>query len=102
MQEYIIIVAIGNMFEYEEDKRDNGEYAAISADAHLDDANGTAKLVLVSIRRSIAAWLKMREIMPHHEDEILEMLVILDRLQRGIHQVMPDAEAFIRPGFDEK
>ncbi len=93
--------AIGDMFEYEEDKRDNGEYAAISADAHLDDANGTAKLVLVSIRRSIAAWLKMREIMPHREDEILEMLVILDRLQRGIHQVMPDAEAFIRPGFDE-
>ncbi len=59
MQEYIIIVAIGDIFEYEEDKMDNGEYAAISADAHRDDANGSAKLVLVSIRRSIAAWLKI-------------------------------------------
>ncbi len=80
----------------------NGEEGGILAESHREDANGCGKLVLVSIDRSMAAWIQMREILPHREDEIIEMLVILERLQRGINTALPDAKSFMRPGLDEK
>ena len=33
--------------------------------------------------------------------EIIEMLSLLSRLQRGIHSALPGATSFVRPGFDE-
>lgn len=66
----------------------------------LEDANGSAKLVLMSIERSIGAWLRLREILPEQEDSILGLLALLDRMQRGVHAALPGAKAFFRPGFD--
>ncbi len=37
----------------------------------------------------------------HREDEIIEMLAILSRLQRGLLQAIPGAKSFVRPGLDE-
>lgn len=48
-----------------------------------------------------AAWLRLREILPPREGEILELLALLARLQQGLHAALPGAKAFIRPGFDE-
>ena len=39
--------------------------------------------------------------MPHREDELIEMLSILAQLRRGIHEHVPGAKSFIRPGLDE-
>jgi hypothetical protein len=80
----------------------NGEEGGILAESHREDANGSGKLVLASIERSMAAWVKMRKILPHREDEIIEMLAILKRLHRGISTALPDAKSFMRPGLDEK
>lgn len=66
----------------------------------LEDANGSAKLVLMSIERSIGAWLRLREILPEQEDSILGLLAVLGRMQRGVHAALPGAKAFFRPGFD--
>jgi len=66
----------------------------------LEDANGSAKLVLMSIERSIGAWLRLREILPGQEDSILGLLALLERMQRGVHAALPGAKAFFRPGFD--
>ena len=66
----------------------------------LEDANATAKLVLVSIERSAAAWLSLRESLPAADDEILPVLATLDRLQRGLNALLPGARAFRRPGFE--
>ena len=66
----------------------------------LEDANGSAKLTLVSIERSIGAWLRLREILPTQEDAILQHLSMLDRLRRGLITALPGAKAFFRPGFD--
>ena len=66
----------------------------------LEDANGSAKLTLVSIERSIGAWLRLREILPTQEDAILQHLSMLDRLRRGLITALPGAKAFLRPGFD--
>ena len=71
------------------------------AEIRLEDANGTGKVVLAAIERSSAAWLRLREILPNRADEILDMLALLSRLQRGIHAALPGAQAFQRPGFDK-
>lgn len=65
------------------------------------DSDGSAKVTLIALDRSIAAWGKMRKYFPEREDNILDILVHLDRLRRGVEKTFPNARAFIRPGFDE-
>jgi len=55
---------------------------------------------LEAIDRSIAAWGQMREHFPQRRDDILDVLVHLDRLRRKTETLFPDARAFVRPGFD--
>lgn len=64
------------------------------------DANGSAKLSLVSIERSIAAWLRLREMLLSQEGEILSLLALLSRLRKRLHADFPGAAAFRRPGFE--
>jgi len=64
------------------------------------DSLGTAKLLLVSIERNIGAWGYVYQKFKYDEDEILDILVCLQRLSRKIEQTFPEARAFIRPGLD--
>lgn len=66
-----------------------------------NDANGTAKITLIAIERSIAAWEIIRQQMPDAEDDVLDVLVLLSRLKGGTEKEFPQAESFVRPGFDE-
>ena len=68
--------------------------------SNFSDADGSAKVVLVAIERSMAAWLRLREILPSQEDTVLALLVLLQQLQRGTQVVLPGAATFRRPGFD--
>ena len=70
---------------------------------HLDpyDSIGNAKLLLVSIKRNIGAWGYVLEKFKVDEDEILDILVSLQKLHTIIEQKFPNAYAFIRPGLDE-
>jgi hypothetical protein len=68
-------------------------------DYHPHDANGSAKVALLGIERSIAAWATLRRRFPDHEDAILA-LGTLQRLRRQVEAAFPDARAFRRPGFD--
>jgi hypothetical protein len=70
------------------------------AESRRQDAHGTGKVVLIAIERSIAAWVRLREILPKREDELLDILALLSRLQRGIRLALPGAQNFQRPGFD--
>ncbi len=63
--------------------------------------NGSAKITLIAIERSITAWGLLLELMPEEEEEILSVLLILQKLQNLIEAEFPDAMLFIRPGFDE-
>jgi hypothetical protein len=71
------------------------------ADGFPRDSDGSAKVALISIERSMAAWTKLRSHLPEQSDVILDMLVALDRLRRGLDRDFPNARAFVRPGFDE-
>ncbi len=89
--------ALGNLAE---PVRGDGEVARIIRASRLSDANGSGKVALIAVERSIATWLRLRELLPQQEDAILGLLVLLGRLQRGIRTAIPGAESFKRPGFD--
>ncbi len=65
------------------------------------DSDGSAKVALIGIDRSISAWTKISEYFPEREDEILTMLGLLDKLRRVGEEEFPVARKFKRPGFDE-
>jgi hypothetical protein len=71
------------------------------AEAGQSDRNGSAKVALIGIDRSIAAWGRLYEQLPEAQSSILDVLVHLDRLRRGVEELFPHARSFIRPGFDE-
>ena len=79
--------------DLEEESEDSDEYPK--------DSDGSAKVALIAIDRSIAAWGEILRHFSEQEDDILDLLVHLDRLRRKIENVFPTARAFIRPGFDE-
>jgi hypothetical protein len=61
-----------------------------------EDADGCAKLTLVSIARSKAALAVLRA----SEDEIDPLVNCLSLLERGIDERFPDARAYLRVGLD--
>jgi hypothetical protein len=65
------------------------------------DHDGSAKIALIAIDRSISAWGKLIKHIPKSEDEILDILVLLERLRNMTEKEFPDARSFIHPGFDE-
>ncbi|MFP3975357.1 MAG: hypothetical protein ACLFVK_03945 [Dehalococcoidia bacterium] len=65
------------------------------------DSDGSAKIALIAIDHSTAAWANLLGHFPEKQDDTLELLVHLHRLRRAFEAVFPDARAFIRPGFDE-
>jgi hypothetical protein len=66
-----------------------------------EDAEGTAKTVLIAIDRSLAAWGMAYRKYPEHEDEVLAMLLHLDRLRKSVEAVFPAARGFRRLGLDD-
>jgi len=65
------------------------------------DSDGSAKIALIGMDRSIAAWGEMRKFFPEKEDAILNQIVFLDRLREKTEKAFPEARAFVRPGFDD-
>lgn len=65
------------------------------------DSDGSAKVALIAIDRSLAAWLELYNNFSSQEDEILEFLIHLDRLRKKVEKTFPASRAFVRPGFEE-
>lgn len=65
------------------------------------DSDGSAKVVLIGIDRSVSAWGEMLKHFPDQEEHILKLIVRLHRLRKHVENVFPNARAFIRPGFDD-
>jgi len=65
------------------------------------DSDGSAKVALIGMDRSISAWGKMIRYFSDQKENILAVITHLDRLRRRTEKKFPDARAFMRPGFDE-
>lgn len=66
-----------------------------------DDSNGSVKVALIGIDRSIGAWGKLLHVLPQREKSILQILYLLERIKDIAEKSFPKARSFIRPGFDE-
>jgi hypothetical protein len=65
------------------------------------DYDGSAKIALIAIDRSMQAWSLLYELIPDEEDPLLRLLAMLQKLKLLAETEFPDAQKFIRPGFDE-
>jgi hypothetical protein len=63
------------------------------------DANGSAKVALLAIERSLDAWFEMLHA-NHDTGAIVRILDYLNTLRDDVTRVFPDARRFVRPGFD--
>lgn len=70
-------------------------------DGFPKDSDGSTKVSLIGMDRSISAWGKIIKHFPDEEDRIIGIIALLDRLRRRTETEFPDARAFVRPGFDE-
>ncbi|MFN8495130.1 MAG: hypothetical protein U0350_46440 [Caldilineaceae bacterium] len=64
------------------------------------DSDGSAKVALIAIDRSLAAWSVLLRAFPDHETGTLHLLAQLGQLRRAVEQEFPEARQFVRPGFD--
>ena len=65
------------------------------------DALGSAKIALIAMDRSLAAWARLRAHLSDDSDAIIDLLVQLDRLRKKVETHFPTARAFVRPGWDD-
>jgi hypothetical protein len=79
-----------------EDDEDLGE-----EEINTKDSDGSAKVALIAMDRSIGAWRVMQLSMPDKEDSIHPLLLALERLRQSTEEAFSNARDFIRPGFDE-
>jgi hypothetical protein len=80
---------------------DNEDDFDAASDYEQEDGNGSAKIALIAIDRSMAAWHAMDMCLPGKSDSIAPILAELERLRWLLEEEFPDARGFIRPGFDE-
>ena len=80
----------------DDDERDDPELKEIED----YDSNGSAKIALIGIDRSISAWGSLQKRLPERSDDILDILVHLERLRKKAETEFPNARKFKRPGFD--
>jgi len=65
------------------------------------DSDGSAKVALIGIDRSIAAWHLMQLSLSDRAESIVPLILQLERLRNNLEKGFPQARDFIRPGFDE-
>lgn len=67
------------------------------------DSDGSAKIALIAMDRSIAAWSGLRESLGEDSnggDSVLDLLAQLAKTRRETEKLFPQARSFVRPGFD--
>lgn len=66
------------------------------------DCDGSAKVALIGIDRSLSAWhfLAQRTGNPSARQRVVSLIVDLGRLRSAVEQRFQAARSFIRPGFD--
>jgi len=79
-----------------EELDDGGELSGIPK-----DSDGSAKVAMMGIDRSIAAWRLMQLSLPQRDVSIVPLILQLERLRHRLEKSFPEARSFIRPGFDE-
>ena len=86
-----VMRAIRGKMEEEEEER---------CDEFPSDSDGSAKIALIAIDRSIAAWAVIEHYISDCNKEVMDVITFLDGLRLAVEETFPNARSFIRPGFD--
>jgi hypothetical protein len=73
---------------------------ALGIPAYMSDWNGTAKLCLHIVERCTDAWATVAELMPDKAMDVVAMQELLARIKSELDREFPDAQKFIRAGWD--
>lgn len=65
------------------------------------DSDGSAKVSLIGIDRSISAWKILLTSFPEQKKQILSLVEMLEHIKNRVETQFPHARSFVRPGFDE-
>jgi hypothetical protein len=65
------------------------------------DSDGSAKVALIGIDRSIAAWRLMQLSLPERAQSVIPLILQLERLRNRVQGHFPYARSFVRAGFDD-
>jgi hypothetical protein len=65
------------------------------------EANGWGKAALLGLERMRAAWRLLVDTRHCSESDVAPFLSEIGRMERNLERAVPDARAFVRPGFDE-
>lgn len=96
--QYQIAVKTMRALSSREDEAEDGEFAS---DPHRRDSDGSAKVALLGIDRSISAWRIIQLCVPERAELVVPLILQLERLRQRTERKFPNARSFIRPGFDE-
>ncbi len=79
----------------------DGKRTALNAKIPCDsDANGSAKIALIGVENSIAAWSQIRDARPKLAPYASRRITDLAQIRMLIERHFPACRLFIRPGFD--
>lgn len=73
----------------------------LEEDTSWRDSDGSIKVALIAIDRSISAWKLMADVRGETEDSIRQFILQLEKLRISTEREFPNARDFVRPGFDE-
>ena len=66
-----------------------------------NDSDGSAKVAMIGIDRSVSAWRLMQIALSEQDESIVPLILSLESLRQNVERRFPNARDFIRPGFDE-
>jgi len=69
-------------------------------DEFASDSDGSAKIALIAIDRSIGAWTVISRYNHLYAESVSEIISFLNLLRQAIEETFPRARSFLRPGFD--
>ncbi len=93
--QYFISAKIMRAVRGEIEEKDEG------CDEFPSDADGSAKIALIAIDRSIAAWAVILQDVTDDDKKAMDIIAFLDGLRDAVEKTFPKARSFVRPGFDE-
>jgi len=64
------------------------------------DEDGSAKIAMIGMDRSIVACAVLSPHVPAHAEAALSTMLTLARLRTAVEREFPGARGFVRPGFD--
>ena len=70
------------------------------ANGFQKDSDGSAKVAIISTRRTFDAWLTLLNLLPNEEENLVPILGLLQKILKKGEEDFPNAKNFIRPGFD--